>query len=503
MTRLAAAEAWQNSEVAAMAGAAATEMRRPMRTEGAAEAKRMRTEGAAEVRTMRTEGAVEARTMRTEGAMEARYVEELRRQLEEGALKSAEARQAAEAQTGALLGYRRLVGERDEQRRELEERHKVERHEAAAEAVEAAVRLAAAEAERDGLLGKLAAAHATAREKAAEAHTARAEVLALRAERHAVDEERAKVEAARAALETAEVAAARAGAQRGYAAAEVEAAQMQLSGETGELERQRGAVAAERKKLAAQAERTAAEEARRHAEVALEAEALKRREASVARREAVLRLQGESGKRREEQGRREHGELEAAMLGEAVGVSTLQRELAAAEPHHATAAELHAAADECARVHSANALLSGAAEQAQALCAAFEQQLRQSTGERRELQARAPTPTPLLSSAPHPLHLDPSVVVAPTRNQLRRGRCASRCSLPSCAPRSSPRARRCRRRRSPIARRRTDTRSHTAASGSGHGSSRSCRPRWHSPPTRSGRRPRPRRWHRSSRPPSP
>ena len=101
----------------------------------------------------------EGGNMRTEGAAEARYVEELRRQLEQvrvsvrvgvrvrvrfrvglrlspsprpnpnqGALQTAEARQEVASQTAALLGYRRLVGERDEQRRELEERHKAQRH---------------------------------------------------------------------------------------------------------------------------------------------------------------------------------------------------------------------------------------------------------------------------------------------------------------------------------------------------------------------------------------
>ena len=46
----------------------------------------------------------------------------------QGALQTAEARQEVASQTAALLGYRRLVGERDEQRRELEERHKAQRH---------------------------------------------------------------------------------------------------------------------------------------------------------------------------------------------------------------------------------------------------------------------------------------------------------------------------------------------------------------------------------------
>jgi hypothetical protein len=48
-----------------------------------------------------------------------------------------------------------------------------------------------------------------------------------------------------------------------------------------------------------------------------------------------------------------------------VGVSTLQRELAETEPQQAAAAELRAAAAECTRMHAANAMLSGAAEQAQ------------------------------------------------------------------------------------------------------------------------------------------
>ena len=42
------------------------------------------------------------------------------------------------------------------------------------------MRLAAAEAERDALLGKLATVQAAAREKTSEAHTARAEVIARR-----------------------------------------------------------------------------------------------------------------------------------------------------------------------------------------------------------------------------------------------------------------------------------------------------------------------------------
>jgi len=48
-----------------------------------------------------------------------------------------------------------------------------------------------------------------------------------------------------------------------------------------------------------------------------------------------------------------------------VGVSTLQRELAESEPQQAAALELRATAAECTRLAAANAMLSGAAEQAQ------------------------------------------------------------------------------------------------------------------------------------------
>ena len=48
-----------------------------------------------------------------------------------------------------------------------------------------------------------------------------------------------------------------------------------------------------------------------------------------------------------------------------MGVSTLQRELAETEPQQTAALELRATAAECTRLAAANAMLSGAAEQAQ------------------------------------------------------------------------------------------------------------------------------------------
>ena len=59
-----------------------------------------------------------------------------------------------------------------------------------------------------------------------------------------------------------------------------------------------------------------------------------------AQRRPFSTVQKEAGKRRAAQGKREQHELEEAMLEEAVGVTTLQRELAAAEPRAAAAAEL-------------------------------------------------------------------------------------------------------------------------------------------------------------------